>query len=248
MVWATWHLPLLISEPTGQRPPLPFVLWISRPGGRLTWIYNISCRQRAASDSVPHSGQRLRPAAPGTAGRPRRLPRRVVADDDRLPAGRGGPHRKDARSTRPQYQSSGQHVLSTVKPVCRRRRPTGHAGQDRSARSGQHPKPAVFQPARSRIEPCLRPAPPAKTPAEKRPTTRRATGLDSAALRPSKGVVGAVLHSTPETHKSIWDRPLLPIWGRCRARLATAVAGGGSDHVEGNLVQGHSTSIGREAR
>jgi membrane protease YdiL (CAAX protease family) len=42
MVWATWHLPLLISEPTGQRPPLPFVLWIMAQAVALTWIYNIS--------------------------------------------------------------------------------------------------------------------------------------------------------------------------------------------------------------
>ena len=42
MVWATWHLPLLITEPTGQRPALPFVLWILAQAVALTWIYNIS--------------------------------------------------------------------------------------------------------------------------------------------------------------------------------------------------------------
>ena len=44
-------------------------------------------------------------------------------------------------------------------------------------------QPAVFQPARSRIEPCFRPARPAKRLAEKRPTTRRATGAFGAAVR-----------------------------------------------------------------
>jgi membrane protease YdiL (CAAX protease family) len=42
MVWAAWHLPLLISEPTGQRPPLPFLVWILGQAVVLTWIYNIS--------------------------------------------------------------------------------------------------------------------------------------------------------------------------------------------------------------
>jgi membrane protease YdiL (CAAX protease family) len=42
IVWATWHLPLLITEPTGQRPPLPFVLWLMAQAVALTWIYNIS--------------------------------------------------------------------------------------------------------------------------------------------------------------------------------------------------------------
>jgi membrane protease YdiL (CAAX protease family) len=42
LVWAAWHLPLLISEPTGQRPPLPFLVWILGQAVVLTWIYNIS--------------------------------------------------------------------------------------------------------------------------------------------------------------------------------------------------------------
>jgi membrane protease YdiL (CAAX protease family) len=41
-VWAVWHLPLLISEPTGQRPPLPFLVWILGQAVVLTWIYNTS--------------------------------------------------------------------------------------------------------------------------------------------------------------------------------------------------------------
>jgi len=42
LIWAAWHLPLLITEPTGQRPALPFLLWISAQAVALTWIYNIS--------------------------------------------------------------------------------------------------------------------------------------------------------------------------------------------------------------
>jgi membrane protease YdiL (CAAX protease family) len=42
LVWAAWHLPLLVSEPTGQRPPLPFLVWILGQAVVLTWIYNIS--------------------------------------------------------------------------------------------------------------------------------------------------------------------------------------------------------------
>lgn len=42
IVWAAWHLPLLISEPTGQRPPLPFLVWVLAQTVLLTWIYNTS--------------------------------------------------------------------------------------------------------------------------------------------------------------------------------------------------------------
>jgi CAAX protease family protein len=42
LVWAAWHLPLLISEPTGQRPPVPFVVWVLGQAVLLTWIYNTS--------------------------------------------------------------------------------------------------------------------------------------------------------------------------------------------------------------
>jgi len=42
VVWAAWHLPLLISEPTGQRPPLPFLVWVLAQAVILTWIYNTS--------------------------------------------------------------------------------------------------------------------------------------------------------------------------------------------------------------
>lgn len=42
IIWAGWHLPLLISEPTGQRSPLPFLVWVLAQAVLLTWIYNIS--------------------------------------------------------------------------------------------------------------------------------------------------------------------------------------------------------------
>jgi uncharacterized protein len=42
LVWSVWHLPLLISEPTGQRPPLPFVVWVLAQAVLFTWIYNSS--------------------------------------------------------------------------------------------------------------------------------------------------------------------------------------------------------------
>jgi membrane protease YdiL (CAAX protease family) len=40
--WMAWHLPLLISEPTGQRPPLPFLLWVLGQAVALTWLFNLS--------------------------------------------------------------------------------------------------------------------------------------------------------------------------------------------------------------
>ena len=41
-VWATWHLPLLITEPSGQRPPFPFTVWVIAQAILLTWLYNTS--------------------------------------------------------------------------------------------------------------------------------------------------------------------------------------------------------------
>jgi len=41
-VWACWHLPLLITEPSGQRPPLPFTVWVFAQAVLLTWLYNTS--------------------------------------------------------------------------------------------------------------------------------------------------------------------------------------------------------------
>jgi uncharacterized protein len=40
VVWAVWHLPELISDPTGQRPPLQYVVWILAQSVILAWLYN----------------------------------------------------------------------------------------------------------------------------------------------------------------------------------------------------------------
>jgi membrane protease YdiL (CAAX protease family) len=39
-IWANWHLPLLISDPTGQRPPLQFVVLVLAQSVVFTWVYN----------------------------------------------------------------------------------------------------------------------------------------------------------------------------------------------------------------
>jgi membrane protease YdiL (CAAX protease family) len=41
-LWVVWHLPLLVSEPTGQRPPLPFAVGVLAQAVLLTWLYNAS--------------------------------------------------------------------------------------------------------------------------------------------------------------------------------------------------------------
>jgi uncharacterized protein len=40
VLWALWHLPELISEPTGQRPPLQFLVWTLALSVIFTWLYN----------------------------------------------------------------------------------------------------------------------------------------------------------------------------------------------------------------
>lgn len=39
-VWVLWHLPLLVSEPTGQRPPLAFSVWVLALAVLLTLVFN----------------------------------------------------------------------------------------------------------------------------------------------------------------------------------------------------------------
>ena len=39
-VWAIWHLPLLISDPTGQRPALQFVAMVLAQSVVFAWVYN----------------------------------------------------------------------------------------------------------------------------------------------------------------------------------------------------------------
>jgi uncharacterized protein len=40
VIWALWHLPELISDPTRQRPPLQFVVWTLALSVILAWLYN----------------------------------------------------------------------------------------------------------------------------------------------------------------------------------------------------------------
>ena len=40
VLWGLWHLPELISDPTGQRPPLQFVVWVLALSVILSWLYN----------------------------------------------------------------------------------------------------------------------------------------------------------------------------------------------------------------
>jgi uncharacterized protein len=40
VIWASWHLPVLVSDPTGQRPPLQFMLGILAQSVILAWLYN----------------------------------------------------------------------------------------------------------------------------------------------------------------------------------------------------------------
>jgi membrane protease YdiL (CAAX protease family) len=40
VLWALWHLPELISDPTRQRPPLQFVVWAVTLSVIFTWLYN----------------------------------------------------------------------------------------------------------------------------------------------------------------------------------------------------------------
>jgi len=40
VLWAFWHLPELISDPTRQRPPLQFVVWALTLSVIFTWLYN----------------------------------------------------------------------------------------------------------------------------------------------------------------------------------------------------------------
>jgi membrane protease YdiL (CAAX protease family) len=40
VLWTLWHLPELISDPTRQRPPLQFFVWVLALSVILTWLYN----------------------------------------------------------------------------------------------------------------------------------------------------------------------------------------------------------------
>jgi uncharacterized protein len=40
VLWALWHLPELISDPTRQRPPVQFLLWALALSVIFSWLYN----------------------------------------------------------------------------------------------------------------------------------------------------------------------------------------------------------------
>jgi membrane protease YdiL (CAAX protease family) len=40
VIWASWHLPLLVSDPSGQRPPVQFFVLLVAQSLVLAWVYN----------------------------------------------------------------------------------------------------------------------------------------------------------------------------------------------------------------
>jgi hypothetical protein len=40
VIWWSWHLPLMISDPTSQRPPLQFLVLTMAFSILYTWVYN----------------------------------------------------------------------------------------------------------------------------------------------------------------------------------------------------------------
>jgi membrane protease YdiL (CAAX protease family) len=44
VIWWSWHLPLMISDPTGQRPPIQFLALTIAFSILYTWIYNHAAR------------------------------------------------------------------------------------------------------------------------------------------------------------------------------------------------------------
>lgn len=40
VLWGLWHLPELISDPTGQRPPMQFLIWALALSVIFSWLYN----------------------------------------------------------------------------------------------------------------------------------------------------------------------------------------------------------------
>ncbi len=40
VIWASWHLPELLSDPSGQRPPLQFFVWVLAQSVVYAWVYN----------------------------------------------------------------------------------------------------------------------------------------------------------------------------------------------------------------
>jgi uncharacterized protein len=62
VVWSLWHLPELASDPTGQRPPVPFMLMVIAQSVLLAWIYNSTRSTQSAAVTAPEPGLRARAA------------------------------------------------------------------------------------------------------------------------------------------------------------------------------------------
>ena len=61
VVWGLWHLPELVSDPTGQRPPVPFLLMVIAQSVLLAWIYNSTATSAARPLPPPVGGPRKTP-------------------------------------------------------------------------------------------------------------------------------------------------------------------------------------------
>lgn len=65
-VWALWHIPELASDPTQQRPPVPFLLMVVAQSVLLAWIYN-------STAALGGTGTSNSAAAPSRTGTPSRI-------------------------------------------------------------------------------------------------------------------------------------------------------------------------------
>lgn len=68
VVWALWHIPELASDPTQQRPPVPFLLTVVAQSVLLAWIYNSTAVPQGAGASNSTTG-RINSIAPPAARR-----------------------------------------------------------------------------------------------------------------------------------------------------------------------------------
>jgi membrane protease YdiL (CAAX protease family) len=53
VVWGLWHLPELVADPTGQRPPVPFMLMVIAQSVLLAWIYNSTGPTKSTATEEP---------------------------------------------------------------------------------------------------------------------------------------------------------------------------------------------------
>lgn len=69
-VWALWHIPELASDPTQQRPPVPFLLMVVAQSVLLAWIYN-STAALGSSDASSRTGPSYRSRASNSTRAPK---------------------------------------------------------------------------------------------------------------------------------------------------------------------------------